>query len=493
MKNFLILLPLILGFTLVADDKKEQETPVNKKEEPKKEDPKKGKTHKVTRDTFKLEFELDGTFMNPNAREVSIETKSWGLLNVLNALPQGALVKKGQRLITLDFEKIDEKIRDLRFEQELVTLDLQVAEAELKLMEVTSPIELKALERKNNHVKEDLKRYREIQRPRQEKAAEVSLKSARDSLAYAEEELKQLRKMYEADDLTEETEEIILQRAESAVEKAKFYLEGAEIKKEETLKISIPRASIEAEENARQSELNLKTSRKTHPVTHLKKSIAVKKLRLQLENVKENLARLQADRAKMHVPAPISGTLFRGTMEKGKWSGSAGLDPRMRKGGTIKPNEIFMTIVPGGQLSIHTTAPEKHLLHMVKGLQAEVRPTIDPDMKMKAVVGEVSLTPIAPGNHGVTMHIKLEKDSPIRAGMTAKLKFVPYLNKEALWVPKGALFEEKEPGSYFVYIHRADRKPKKVNVEPGIRSGEKVEILKGLRAGAEILLEKPGK
>ncbi|MBT4224064.1 MAG: efflux RND transporter periplasmic adaptor subunit, partial [Opitutae bacterium] len=60
-------------------------------------------------------------------------------------------------------------------------------------------------------------------------------------------------------------------------------------------------------------------------------------------------------------------------------------------------------------------------------------------------------------------------------------------------VPKGALFEEKEPGSYFVYIHRADRKPKKVNVEPGIRSGEKVEILKGLRAGAEILLEKPGK
>ena len=112
MKNFLILLPLILGFTLVADDKKEHETPVNKKEEPKKEDPKKGKTHKVTRDTFKLEFELDGTFMNPNAREVSIETKSWGLLNVLNALPQGALVKKGQRLITLDFEKIDEKIRE---------------------------------------------------------------------------------------------------------------------------------------------------------------------------------------------------------------------------------------------------------------------------------------------------------------------------------------------------------------------------------------------
>ena len=120
MKNFLIALPLILCLPLVADEKPETKAPNDKKEEPKK-----GKTHKVTRDTFKLEFELDGTFMNPNAREVSIETKSWGLLNVLDALPQGASVKKGQSLVTLDFEKIDEKIRDLRFEQELTSLDLQ--------------------------------------------------------------------------------------------------------------------------------------------------------------------------------------------------------------------------------------------------------------------------------------------------------------------------------------------------------------------------------
>ena len=488
MKNFLIVLPLILCLPLVADEKPEPKAPEDKKEEPKK-----GKTHKVTRDTFKLEFELDGTFTNPNAREVSIETKSWGLLNVLDALPQGASVKKGQSLVTLDFEKIDEKIRDLRFEQELTSLDLQVAEAELKLMEVTSPIELKALERKNKQVQEDLKRYREIKRPRQEKAAEVTLKSSRDSLAYAEEELKQLRKMYEADDLTEETEEIILQRAESAVEKAKFYLKGAEIKKEETLKVSIPRASVDIEEGARQSELALKTSRKTHPVTHLKKSIAVKKLRLQLDNVKENLTRLQADRAKMHVLAPISGTLFRGTINKGKWSGSAGVDPRMRKGGALKPNEIFMTILPEGPLSIHATVPEKYLRHMEKGLQVEVHPTMDPDVKLDAVVDEVSSTPVAPGNHGATINIKLDKDSPIRAGMTAKLKFVPYLNEDALWVPKGALLEGKEPGSQFVNIHRDDRKPKKTKVETGRRSGDKVEILKGLRTGAEILLEKPGK
>ena len=39
--------------------------------------------------------------------------------------------------------------------------------------------------------------------------------------------------MYEADDLTEETEEIILKRAQASVERARFTLKGAEIRKTE--------------------------------------------------------------------------------------------------------------------------------------------------------------------------------------------------------------------------------------------------------------------
>ena len=50
----------------------------------------------------------------------------------------------------------------------------------------------------------------------------MSLKSSEQYLAYAAEELNQLKKMYEADDLTEETEEIILQRAQYQYERAKF-------------------------------------------------------------------------------------------------------------------------------------------------------------------------------------------------------------------------------------------------------------------------------
>ena len=78
--------------------------------------------------------------------------------------------------------------------------------------------------------------------------------------------------MYEADDLTEETEEIILKRAQASVERARFTLKGAEIRKTESLQFEIPRETLETEEGARRSELSLQTRRKTHPVGLIKKS-----------------------------------------------------------------------------------------------------------------------------------------------------------------------------------------------------------------------------
>ncbi|HCU87099.1 MAG TPA: HlyD family secretion protein, partial [Verrucomicrobiales bacterium] len=72
-------------------------------------------------------------------------------------------------------------------------------------------------------------------------SARFSLLTSQNSLAYAEEELKQLKKMYAADDITEETEEIILQRATHAVNRAKHFLERSESTAANTLTATLPR------------------------------------------------------------------------------------------------------------------------------------------------------------------------------------------------------------------------------------------------------------
>ena len=256
----------------------------------------KPKTHEVKRQNFEVKVILKGILESSVMEEVTIATKSWGELTVLNALPQGAEVKKGDSLVTLDLERIDDRIRNARQELAILNLDRQIMKADLKLAEILAPMELKALERHNKETKEDLARYLEIYRPFNTKSAEFSLKSYKDSLAYAQEELRQLKKMYEADDLTEETEEIILQRAENAVARSMFSLEAAKIRNEETLRFQLPREDIAVKEAAERNDLALQTARKIKPAELEKKQLEAKKLEQQREKGSDTLDRLEEDR-----------------------------------------------------------------------------------------------------------------------------------------------------------------------------------------------------
>ena len=74
-------------------------------------------------------------------------------------------------------------------------------------------MDLVAAERSRRIAKEDLAQMLEVELPTARKAVDFSLQMSADSLAYEKEELRQLEKMYKADDLTEETEEIVLRRA----------------------------------------------------------------------------------------------------------------------------------------------------------------------------------------------------------------------------------------------------------------------------------------
>ena len=121
--------------------------------------------------------------------------------------------------------------------------------------------------------------------PYKKKSAAMSLKSYRDSLAYATEELNQLKKMYEADDLTEETEEIILQRTQNQVDRAKFLLEGAIKKNQEFNDIVVPREVVAMQDAYDRKKLSMSTIRKVLPVE-------LKKKKLELQKLEEERAKL---------------------------------------------------------------------------------------------------------------------------------------------------------------------------------------------------------
>ena len=154
---------------------------------------------------------------------------------------------------------------DKELDLRAVELDLGLARETLRVARELMPLDLAALERAHAQAKEDFERFVKVDRPHTEKSNVRSIKSANNYLLYAEEELKQLRKMYEADDLTEETEEIILKRAADAVERAKNSVESARLRADRSTKVTLPRTDVTHKDTERRKALDLEKGRKALP------------------------------------------------------------------------------------------------------------------------------------------------------------------------------------------------------------------------------------
>ncbi len=474
-------------------DVEDNATKEEKKDEKKKEEKEKPKTVEVEKKYIRLVLSLKGYFEDPDAIPISIATKNWGELKVTEPPVQGRKVKKGDLLLKLELEKIKQRLDLLNSDLSVIDLDRQILSSEVKLAETLAPMEKKELDRMENYVRQDFERFKKIDLPYEKKAAAMSLKSYRDSLAYATEEFNQLKKMYEADDLTEETEEIILQRTKNQVDRAKFLLEGAIQRNQKFNEVVVPREVVAVEDGYDRKKLAMSTIRKILPVELKKKKFELQKLEEERAKLLRIKKELEFDAKQMSPHSPATGILFWGTFKRGKWSGMTSFEPKLRKAGIIKPHEEFLTVSPNKRTQVRIQLPEKYLDEVSAGMKGKIERVSLTDQKLEACLTKIEEIPINPGIYDLTVEVVIPEDQkPPLPGTTCLLKVVIYEKANALTLPASAVFsEDADPDSKFVYLPSKNGKPRKKKVEVGKRTGDRIEILKGMRLGNKVLSEKP--
>ncbi len=458
-------------------------------------------THKVEKGPLKIEVTLKGVFEAEEMTEVYLKPETWGgpmgggMLQIAKAVEQGAVVKKGDLLVQLDTDKINQAISDLENDRYLAELALKQTEEELPILEKTTPLDLVAAERGKALADEDLKKFLEIDRPLSEKNAEFSVKSRRNYLEYQKEELKQLEKMYKANDLTEETEEIILKRQRDAVEQAENMFKNAEILRDQTLKVDMPRREVNLKEAAVRQDLGLQRAKATLPLALSQKKLSLEKMKYDRKKAEERLAKMQKDREAMTVKSPADGIVYYGKCVKGQWSTAGMVAGKMQRGGILMPDEVFITVVKPRPMFVRAVVEEKDIEQVKAGLKAKVSATGYADLKLAGKVDAVTAIPVSPGNFEARVAVELSKDSQaLMPGMVCSVKLLTYLQENALTVPAGAVFaDDLDEDKSHVFLAAKEGKPEKRTVKVGKRAGGKAEILEGLREGEEILLENPEK
>lgn len=449
--------------------------------------------HQVARGPFRVEVALDGVFEARRSHEVSVAPEAWSSLVVRKAVPHGARVSKGETLVAFETEEIDRAIEEEARGVRLARLALRQAEVESEIAERTAALDLAAAARSAERAEEDVERFLSEGKEFSLRSAEFSLKNARNALDYEREELRQLEKMYEADDLTEETEEIILKRQRDAVEAAEFRVEGAERNRKEAFEVTVPRHEIDLKEGRARGAIGLEKSRALAPLLKAKRRLEMEKARRETEKAAEKLAKLKRDRARMEVLAPADGIVYWGRLGPGSPSDPSAYEAKLRKGGAVQPKEVFLTVVVPAPLAVRAAVPEAEL-HKLRGrVRGAAVPAGFPDLELPISLERAPFVPEGRGTFSARFRVEGDLDSaPIVPGMTCKLRLVSYEKKRALAVPAQAIFRpEERGGSPYVFLRKPDGSIERREVRAGRRSGDSVEILSGLEEGDEVLLEKP--
>jgi HlyD family secretion protein len=455
-----------------------------KKTEPKKEESKPAEValHKIKPGEFELKITLDGVFEAAEQTPVSLNPEEWSDLTVVSVVDHGAVVKQGDVLVRLKTDDLEQQIADLEKARPLADLGLKLAKQELEALEKTTPLSLEAARRAKMEGEQDLAYFEDTGRPMQERDAHEDVKRLEQSLSYAKEELDQLEKMYKADELTEETEEIILQRTRNEVAYYEWMLEQTKARSERALNTLIPRQHLSERRSVENLDLAWRQAEQSLPENLRKKRLEVQAQELALKKSDETLADLKADLAALTVKAPHDGVVYYGASSRGKWITASTVDRKLVPGGKLMTAEVIMTIVKPAPLKIRTSVQENRLRHLTKGVAGLAAPGLDAEAEFKTALESVSLVPYADSTYDAVFTVpKTGPDGPAYyPGMTAKIRLDLYEAANALTAPKKAVHRDAEGH----YVHLKDGSKRRIKV--GKSNDEAYEILEGLKEGDEI-------
>ena len=425
---------------------------------------------------------------------IKIDAKAWQTFSITQLAAHGSSVKKGDVLFAADTRDIDKKLESLK--RQIAASELTIAETQdtLAKLEETADRRLAAAKREAAEAKELLEYYTAAGRKAEEDEARQSIKRSEQYLANEKEELRQLKQMYEADDLTEDTEEIILTRQQYAVESAELMVRLNKLRQGRELEVAIPRKAEAIARGADSTAIALKYAERHIPREINQTKAQLTSLIAGLDKDRGLLADLEGDRKLFEFKAAADGIFYHGAIKDKRWV-TGDLLRGLRVGGSAPRHTAFASLVPANatyELIAQTDAAKvRQLADKTSGI-ATLAGTETQGAELSSIpvsVSARSLVPNLQGKYEVSLKAEWPKGLNPAVGNPAKARLLVYENDKAILVPAKALkFGSK---GWSVEVKLADGKTERRAVGRGAQSGEQVEILSGLEVGQVIIV--PGK
>jgi multidrug efflux pump subunit AcrA (membrane-fusion protein) len=190
----------------------------------------------------------------------------------------------------------------------------------------------------------------------------------------------------------------------------------------------------------------------------------------QLSAAKGKYLNAQAQLSYSEIRSPIDGVIT---------------DRPLYQGELATANQPILTVMNTSKLIAKAHIAQSEAVELKVGDAAELRvPGVDDPIKGKVTLISPALDP---GSTTIEVWIEVSKPSAaLKPGMSVSIDAVAKSAKDALVVPRSAVFKAPE-GEDYVMLAASDGKAHQANVKVGIRSKDFVEITSGVNEGSSVI------
>jgi multidrug resistance efflux pump len=439
---------------------------------------------KAARGRFRTVVESEGVLVPAQGTALGFwPLELEGELRIEEIAPHGAIVEENQVVLRLRDEKARDAAREARWALRAGESQLAAARARAADEEGDAERDVAKAEKDLELARSSLQGYVEVNRPLDKEEHEASERAYRNNIADQEDEIAQLGKMYAEDELTEETEEIVLKRAKRGLTEAKKRLELIGRRHRYSEEYSEPARREAIENTVKDRERALRDLRRGLETRRALSKIELEKLEHAAGSAAKRVAELEADLERLTIRAPHGGILIHGGFDE-----KVALSP-LRKGGSALPNQTLVTVARPEALKARFPVKEKDRYSLHAGMAVEIAPEALPGKRITGSLEPLAALPLQDGAwsaHAIFGH----DDGKLLPLLKCKVRIVTADLASALTVPSRAVFRKdgrtvcfvKGPSPFGV----AER-----SIVTGADDGSTTVILEGLGEGEEVLLEEP--
>lgn len=291
---------------------------------------------------------LSGQVQPSVATELKLELEGYsGELKLKSLLAPGMSVKQGDVIAEVEATDYAEALERATENVELARAGVTQLQAMLEHANESFKLQHDRAKRAAERAQQDLDHFLNHEKAESIRNSEMGLESFQFSIQDQEEELAQLERLYQGNDLAKESQDIVLNRSKRRLKQSKERYEMSKRDHERHVSVIIPRR--EQDHIAARDAAVLELKRLDGEAARGNLDLTGKLTRAQrgLKDAEKALADLQGDKDRFKLTAPHDGLVA-----IGGWAGNDGASNPFKVGDEVKNKTTLATIVDTSKLKL---------------------------------------------------------------------------------------------------------------------------------------------